>query len=545
MRSGAGGNFGGTSEGSPRPTSRLATILFLCICIFFLVHVWAYNFVCDDTFITLRYARNLATGNGLVFNPHERVEGFSSPLWTLVLAGLGALGIELLTAARVLGVIAALLTLFLTYRLGTAVSPSPFVALLAPTFLAANGSFACWTASGMETTLYLCLLVASFYFVLTDQLRAGILATVALLFLRPEAVLFFLLLTSAQYALYPGNRTRRLRVWLVAGGASLVALYVARFLYYGSWLPNTYFAKVGGGLHAFNRGLHYLLDYAEDHEGLLLFCVPVVYGLILRDLRFRLLALGTLLLWLTTILEGGDGQPMYRMALSPLPLLFVLDARVFADACRVLAPHVPRLSLRKLLIGTAISLWVTVQATVPIVGTYYVRYHYHKEVEVPEWTLVGKWLKANARPGDSVAAVPIGAVSYYSGLKTIDMMGLTDKHIARVQVPQMGEGWAGHEKHDGQYVLGRHPTYILAGNIDVTEKPRDPSQVPFIPYYSSVIWAREGDLYGTDLLTREYVPQSALIAPGKYLNFYELRDEFRRTGRVGVPGTPHTQRQAP
>src|SRR5881394_385774 len=37
----------------------------------------------EDAYITYRYAHHLATGNGLVYNPGERVMGFSSPLWTV------------------------------------------------------------------------------------------------------------------------------------------------------------------------------------------------------------------------------------------------------------------------------------------------------------------------------------------------------------------------------------------------------------------------------------------------------------------------------
>jgi hypothetical protein len=35
----------------------------------------------DDSYIFLRYAENFASGHGPVFNPGERVEGYSSPLW--------------------------------------------------------------------------------------------------------------------------------------------------------------------------------------------------------------------------------------------------------------------------------------------------------------------------------------------------------------------------------------------------------------------------------------------------------------------------------
>ena len=52
-------------------------------------------FLTDDAFISFRYARNLLEGNGLVFNPGERVEGYSNFLWVLELAALwGAFGLR-------------------------------------------------------------------------------------------------------------------------------------------------------------------------------------------------------------------------------------------------------------------------------------------------------------------------------------------------------------------------------------------------------------------------------------------------------------------
>ena len=44
---------------------------------------WYIRVASEDAYITYRYARSLATGHGLVFNPNERVMGFSSPLWTV------------------------------------------------------------------------------------------------------------------------------------------------------------------------------------------------------------------------------------------------------------------------------------------------------------------------------------------------------------------------------------------------------------------------------------------------------------------------------
>ena len=46
-------------------------------------------FVCDDAFISFRYARNLLEGHGLVYNPGEYVESYSNFLWVLELTALG------------------------------------------------------------------------------------------------------------------------------------------------------------------------------------------------------------------------------------------------------------------------------------------------------------------------------------------------------------------------------------------------------------------------------------------------------------------------
>src|SRR5205085_9404022 len=42
----------------------------------------------DDAFITFRYARNLVSGSGFVFNTGQRVLGTTTPLYTILLASL-------------------------------------------------------------------------------------------------------------------------------------------------------------------------------------------------------------------------------------------------------------------------------------------------------------------------------------------------------------------------------------------------------------------------------------------------------------------------
>lgn len=497
------------------------------IAVLYVGHVVRYDFVSDDAFITFRYARNLAAGLGLVFNAGERVEGFSSPLWTILLAGVRAAGADIALSARVLGVAFGLLALVACWRLALATGVTGRyrpASLLAPLLLAANGSFACWAASGMETPLYVLLILTGLLSALSLSLPAMALSVVGLVFVRPEGSALILLLVLHQALRRHEIGRKPLLVTALAGAASLILLFGLRYSYYGDWLPNTYYAKTGGGLAALSQGFTYLSDYAADHEGFILLCVPVLAGLLSKSATRRTIALAALGLWVVTVAEGGDGLPMYRFALPAVPLLAVLDAVLLVDLLQLLLRSaVVSARTAGIVMGTATALLALVHFTPPACGTHYGLYEDQVKIEIPRWALVGHWLAEHADKDASIAAGPIGAVSYYSGLKTLDMMGLTDRHIARSAAPRIGRGWVGHEKHDAAYILGLRPTYLLLGNIDVTDQPRDPSARPFIEYQSGAVWQRERDMYKTDIVWTAYEPRSVEIAPGQFLNFYQLR----------------------
>lgn len=508
----------------------------LVIGVLFVLHVIKYDFVADDAFITLRYARNLSRGEGLVFNPGERVEGFSSLLWTLITAIPAFLGIHQLVTARLMGLMAGLMTLVLSYKLFVSVSSNQYSRIfgLIPTLvIASNGSFAAWAASGMETSLYSCLIVGTILAIVQDNLVWSTLLMVLCILVRPEGVLIFL--TGSLFKIYEFNKSnqkskRSLLIWLIVGFGTLLILTLFRYFYFGDFLPNTYYAKTGAGLAQVSQGFRYLIHYASDHEGILFMLVSILFFLSLGKPKERFISFNVLLLWSATVWVGGDGLPMYRFALAALPLLSVLEVLLLQKIYEFLIKiHNNNINVVKFILIILVLVWLFVNFSVPNISPYYGLYKYQKTVEIPRWTLVGQWFRKNAKRSDSIALVPIGAVGYYSDLVIYDMLGLTDKHIARRQMlnPQLQASMPGHGKYDGQYILSRKPTYLLLGNIDVTETPRNPTNIPFIPYYVSSIYEREKDIYDTNILIERYLPRSVLIAPNQYLNFYELKPEWR------------------
>lgn len=213
----------------------------------------------DDLFISLRYAERLALGDGLTFNDGARVEGFSNPLWVFLQAALIGLGVDGLVATKLLSLASYAALLVVSYAWATrALGLTRLSAALGVLALAATSYIASWALWGLETPLYLALLVGlllALHARLTAPSRENLAAlsavTVAFLATRPEAPLYLVALAAGALLVPPRGLSRRdvLRRALppaAAAAAVVVALLLWRHAYYGQWLPQTYFAKQGG-----------------------------------------------------------------------------------------------------------------------------------------------------------------------------------------------------------------------------------------------------------------------------------------------------------
>jgi len=220
-----------------------------------------WGFVQDDAFISLRYARNLATGNGLVFNPGERVEGFTNLCWTLLEALWLALDLPALDIMRVVGGAAALALVVLLWAEagGASFRTSPgrsLAAGLGALLLASNATLAVWSASGLEETFFALLVFAGYAAFLRhrDPLASvlWLLATMT----RPEGALAFGLGAAVRASALIRTRKRPSRTELAAGAlyaAGFCSLLAFRLVYYGSAVPNTFYVK--GAANTFTHWL--------------------------------------------------------------------------------------------------------------------------------------------------------------------------------------------------------------------------------------------------------------------------------------------------
>jgi hypothetical protein len=98
------------------------------------------------------------------------------------------------------------------------------------------------------------------------------------------------------------------------------------------------------------------------------------------------------------------------------------------------------------------------------------------------WVEVGRWLKGNVPPESTLASMVVGAIPYYSGLPTYDILGLTDREVATKGKIYL-DGAIGHQKYDTDYILARRPSYIVYGTSGVYTVPVDRGLQSLDPFY--------------------------------------------------------------
>jgi arabinofuranosyltransferase len=296
------------------------------------------GFLTDDAWISVRYAENLAEGEGPVWNPGgPRTEGFSNPLLVAVEALAHVMGVSAPAAARAVGVVSGAACVVLVFARGRHVVGGSAAAVGA-LLTACCAPFALWAVGGLETLLVALALTAGTLEVARrdggNAWRAA--AAFALLpWLRPEG----LVIVAAVVALgeLPGavraaTRPQALRRVLVLGGVpvlSQVVLEAVRLGVYGHLLPNSVLYKSGSGDGL--AVLHRFLDQAWLPTAVALAGALALGG------RARLVAVPPAVYALGSIgtLDSANGYSHFFMPVWPLLALLAAVAVGYAARAAV------------------------------------------------------------------------------------------------------------------------------------------------------------------------------------------------------------------
>ena len=417
----------------------------------------------EDQLIVLRYARNLAEGDGLVYNVGERVMGFTTPLFTVLSSAFVILGGEWAAAwQNGFGVLCMLGTAALAARLLVRVGAGA-AAPLAVALVTFNPAVAYnYLYVGMEIHLFALLFLLALDLHLSERATAAAVASALLFLTRPEGALLAVMLVAHRWF----HRRRAPVAPALAALATALPWLLFAALYYGDVLPKTLGAKEGESIVSPWRYLDLVREaYAGAGGSLLAVWSPSLAGTIAGPLLLvALLIVGaTALLRRRPALWPLIAFPLCSLlgyaAIGSLPgytwhyyTLNVLGAILLAlgvhaalagtgRLCRRAAELLPatvRISPRHRRLAAVVLTGVPILAlTLPVLRDTSRQIGHRVEPNAREQRLedIGRWLAERYEPSTSVLVREIGHVGWVSGLRIVDRGGLVTPGL-RYDVPR-------------------------------------------------------------------------------------------------------------
>jgi arabinofuranosyltransferase len=393
-------------------------ITFLGLAVAAALWHWRMSFPFDDAYITFRYAENLAKGCGIVWNiggPHT--EGYTNFLLVLILSPFALFNADLMLVSQLVGIASTILTALVTFKLVTHISePSrwPFGAALIYLLLPFTWANA---FSGLETSLFVLLVVSSFYYAAKKEWSAAFILISFASLARPEGALAGMILVLSIFRLDKSERMLALRNMLIYFVFPMTFYAAFKLFYFGDLLPNSFYIKTGStGFH----GIQSTKEFIRCNVILIVFSIYALWRY--RD-RWKILT--PMLVWSCALtlfyLWPEPLQGFYqRFDWAAIPALAILATLALSRkkwswrSCVALA----------LVIGSQIALtFRPLRSDMRLATLERGRQIYY------ELGCALRSLPNHERM--AFAFQDAGAVPYYSGMKNIDLVGLNTTAIAK------------------------------------------------------------------------------------------------------------------
>lgn len=442
-----------------------------------------YYVLFDDAMVSMRYAWNLAHGNGAVWNPGEYIEGYTNPLWMLYMAFWHLLPVaasKISLAIQVTGAVLLGLNLVFIYKIVKHLTDDT-LALFATLLLTAfYGPLDIWGLLGMEVSLLALILTLATWIALTRNLSHWIPWLYLLLgvgtLVRVDLAVPFVLIIGFETLTDRQNRRQHI-VWglgMLVG--FLGAQELVRLWYYGDLLPNTYYLKMTNFSTAIRiaRGFWVLFELAWQSNWVV-FLLPLAVFVFRRDKSVALLALLFAGQVAYSTYVGGDAWEhkggANRFVSTALPLWFALFGATVASLRKTVETE---LKLTAWWSRAAANLVALLLVGFSLWNLNFLLADYKS---IDRWMLERKpvYIEANEKyvntalalekltlPGAKIAVTAAGTEPYFLPDRYfIDILGKADKVIAHepikspVSLAGIADVRPGHMKWDYAYSLGK------------------------------------------------------------------------------------------
>jgi arabinofuranosyltransferase len=401
---------------------------------------YAFRYENEDAFIFYRYAENIASGHGWVFNHGEKINALTSVIWPMILACFGFLGFNIPMTGLLLSIFFFIASIILLKTLvdkqcGGWGQLAGILFILHPYI---------YLAIGLETGLCIFLiLLSSYYYIRSNYLVTTILLGILLL-VRYDTLLWAVVLFGDYIITKKSFPWKYLLIYLLL----TVPWFLFSYGYFHAWLPTSYQVKVWYGIILNNQ-----LTYWERFLKIFVATIPMT-------------ALGVHQnVWITNIYFYFTVFTFlfisYACRLSHWLLLISIWSVFYLCVYAYLNVPVP-FTWYWVPIIMVTSVWVSV--VIQNLYVYLKNNHALKKYYLAEWVTficvlflistttiygikvfnyvtpdkrtkgyenTGKWLRNNSSLDATVAAEDIGIMGYYSKRKFIDLNGLVTTEVIK------------------------------------------------------------------------------------------------------------------
>jgi hypothetical protein len=441
----------------------------------FMVRGDRYFTLIDDAMISMRYAKHLAQGHGLVWNIGEKpVEGFTNFGWTLL---MGLVHLFPIPAAKISAAIMfisltiLLINIIVVHKIAEVLLPdSKYAPTLAALITAFYFPLVFWSLRGMEVGLLTLLIDCAFLLSLSREksISIGIVLALAIL-VRIDALISATLIVV--YIFVKNRRAAIMPAILIIG--TTLAIFWFQKSYFGDFLPTTYYQKLTG-FTVWERVKHSVLVFNQftTRDTLMLFLVSLAGLFLYKQARNRelLLLLGIFLAQCAySIYVGGDyAEPetnaANRFITQGMPALIILFSVMTSRVLSDLKTAQPEAALPNPRINPAILLALIVLLVIS--GPPWMSYAFDNapllKADIRR-VKTGLHIAENTSSEAVIAVHAAGQIPYYSERKTIDLLGLNDPIIAKG--PGHGAFYPGHNKWNYEYSIGQLRPDLIADNF--------------------------------------------------------------------------------
>lgn len=446
-------------------------LCFFEILLLALIFVWQikaiWPFTIDDMYISLRYARHWAEGQGILWNLGALpVEGYSNFSFVLI-AFLGIkLGIDPVILLKSLGVLSLALS-----GLGLAFICRLWfswpLALLPCFWLFLYRGEVVWAVSGLESSFYQCLLLWASFFALRalgyqaedapqgTRFWFGFVVSSLLMVMASFTRIEAPAMAALMMLFFALNREKK---GLLLFFASFMIFYLPYFFwrlyYYGKLLPNSYYCK------GIEKGAMFLMDW-QYIQLALPFLILAFFALWSRRDKSAVLFLGPSIVYLILLATASPLVAFFnRLFLPAFALLLPMALLGLSDLILFFTGEKNRLwnNLIYVLAGGICLLYI------PWMSASGYRYFAYFPVKSEQMRArLVEWLDKSLPLNSKIVLADSGYIPYYSQHEFIDSYCLNNLNMAALPRESMYQIFC-------QNILKKHPDAVILTSLKTAKK---------------------------------------------------------------------------